>query len=332
VSSSLAPDSPPDTAGLPGELSVTALVCAHTMERWDDIVRGIEGLRAQTRPAAEILLVIDHNPDLFARATEEFADVIVIDNPNESGTSGARNAGITRATGDVIAFLDDDARPEVDWLERLVEAFDAPEVMVVGGWAHPVWPERRPAHMPPELDWLVGCSYLGQPTARTDVRNPFGCNMSMRREVFDIVGLFDEKTGRKGNTPLGGEETLLCIRLGQHRPESRVVMEPRAVVHHRVSDDRLEWSYLRRRGYAEGLSKAAIAQQVGGSVNATGEERGYVRRVLPRGLRRELGRGLRGQRDGWSGAAGIVTTLCMTALGFARGRLRIRLASLRAGR
>ena len=224
------------------------------------------------------------------------------------------------ATGEIVAFLDDDARPEPDWLERLLAAYDDTSVMAVGGVARPVWPDRRPDHMPPELDWLVGCTYLGQPTERADVRNLWGCNMSVRRFRLREIGGFDEDAGRVGLIPLGAEETEFCIRIAQRRPGSRVVFEPSAVVHHRVTAARTDFSYLRSRSQAEGVSKAAMARLVGAR-DATSEETPLRRRVLTAGLRRELGRAVRGDRAGWRGVAGILTCVTTTGFWYARGRL-----------
>lgn len=293
------------------------------MDRWADIVAGQAGLAEQTIPALETILVIDHNPELLARAYEAFPGVRVLENTRRGGASGARNTGVAAAAGDVVAFLDDDARPEPDWLERLVSAYDDPAVMAVGGVALPVWPDHRPDHLPPELDWLVGCTYLGQPTERADVRNLWGCNMSVRRFVFEEIGGFDEDAGRVGLIPLGAEETEFCIRIAQRKPGSRVVFEPDAVVHHRVTPARVEFSYLRSRSRAEGVSKAAMARLVGAQ-DATSEESRYVSRVLSAGLRRELGRGVRGDKAGWKGAAGIITCLATTAFWYARGRLGLQ--------
>lgn len=295
-------------------------MCAHTTDRWDDIVAGQAALAEQTFPALERILVVDHNLDLLARARAAFPDVRVLENAGRAGASGARNTGVAVATGDVVAFLDDDARPELDWLHRLIEAYDDPAVMAVGGVARPVWPEQRPDHLPPELDWLVGCTYLGQPTERADVRNLWGCNMSVRRHVFDEIGGFHEDVGRVGLIPLGTEETEFCIRIAQRKPGSRVVFEPGALVHHRVTPARTEFAYLRSRSQAEGVSKAAMARLVGAQ-DATSEESRYVRTVLTAALRRELGRGLHGDRAGWRAAGGIVTCLGTTGFWYVRGRL-----------
>ncbi len=299
------------------------------MDRWDDIVAGMDALAHQTVPPLETILVVDHNERLLARARDELSDVLVLDNPRTGGASGARNTGIARAKGSIIAFVDDDATPEPDWIEQLLAAYDDPSVMAVGGVATPVWPSRRPDHLPPELDWIVGCTYQGQPTVRTDVRNLWGCNMSVRREAFDLVGTFDEEIGRIGLIPIGGEETELCIRIGQQMPGARVVFEPRAVVHHQVTAARTTWSYLRTRSHAEGVSKAAIGALVG-TEDAISVETDYVKRVLTRGFLRELGRGFRGHISGFRGAAGIVICLWLTGFGYLRGRMghRARVAKV----
>ncbi len=302
------------------------------MDRWDDIVAGMDALARQSVPPLETILVVDHNDTLLDRARDEFPDVRVLDNPRTGGASGARNTGIAQAKGSIIAFVDDDACPEPDWIEALLAAYDDPAVMAVGGVATPVWPSRRPDHLPPELDWIVGCTYQGQPTERTDVRNLWGCNMSVRREALDRVGTFDEEIGRIGLIPIGGEETELCIRIAQQMAGARVVFEPRAVVRHRVTPARTTWSYLRTRSHAEGVSKAAIGALVGD--DAISVESDYVRRVLTRGFVRELGRGFGGRLSGFRGAAGIVTCLWLTGFGYLRARMghRARVAKVAAQR
>jgi glucosyl-dolichyl phosphate glucuronosyltransferase len=310
---------------------VSVVVCAYTLDRWPDIVAGIEALAHQTVAPLETLLVVDGNPELLARAQDAFPHVRVVPNVHSQGISGARNTGIGEAKGGVIAFLDDDARPEPDWVEQLLTPYAESAVMAVGGKAVPSWPDRRPDHLVPELDWVVGCSYRGMPVDTADVRNAMGCNMSMRRTVFDAAGTFDESIGRIGKIPLGCDETELCIRLAQRIPGARVVYEPRALVHHRVTEPRTTWHYLRTRSYAEGRSKALIGRLVG-NADATSVERTYVSRTLTAAVRRELGQGLRGRASGWRGAAGIVLALAATSWGYALGRLsRQRLPGSGAG-
>ena len=294
------------------------VICAYTERRWEDIVAAVASIRAQTRPPVRTILVVDHNPPLLARARAAFPDLVVVPNSGRRGLSEGRNTGATHATGDVVAFLDDDAQAEPDWLERLAAGYSDPSVLGVGGTAVPRWPGRRPGWLPAEFDWVVGCSYVGLPTAAAPVRNLIGANMSFRREVFDTVGGFTDGLGRVGSRPLGCEETELGIRLRQWRADSRLLYEPAAVVHHRVTEDRTAWRYFCARCYAEGLSKAMVARLVGAR-DALETERRYVRSVLPHGIVRGLDP--RRRPPGITSAAAILVGLLVTGVGYARGRL-----------
>jgi GT2 family glycosyltransferase len=316
-------------------LTASVVVCAYTLDRWDLLVRALDGaLRQEPRPA-EVVLVVDHNPELAEQARHELTDrpVVVTENRSQPGLSGARNTGLAVACDELVAFLDDDARPAFGWLSALLAAFDDPRVVAAGGTARPEWARGRPAWFPPEFDWVVGCSYRGQVVGPPDVRNPLGCNMAFRRRAAARVGGFRSGIGRIGRQPLGCEETELCIRLRQTQPDARIVLVPEAVVHHRVSPERHRFTYFRQRCFAEGISKAAVSERVG-TTDALSAERAYVTRTLPRGVVRDLSRVV-AERD-WAGArraAAMVAGLTFTAAGYARGRIRLhaRRDCVRAG-
>lgn len=307
---------------------VSVVICVYTEKRWDDIVAAVDSVTSQDVRVDEVLLVVDHNPTLLDRARRAFpAGVRVLANVQRQGLSGARNTAVAAATGEVVVFLDDDAAARPGWLRALLVPYADPDVVAVGGVAHPRFPAGRPVLLPSggtgddatgELDWIVGCSYTGQPTTRADVRNLMGCSMSVRREVFDRVGGFAEDLGRVGRNPLGCEETEFCIRVRQAYRRAgraaRIVFEPAAEVDHRVTADRVRWFYLRRRSWSEGLSKAAVARLVGSDA-ALATERAYVATVLPAAVAREL-------RAGRPVAAGaIVAALLTTGAGYLRGAL-----------
>ena len=284
---------PPDAF----RLTVSVVVCAHTMDRWDDIVAGVDALARQTVPPLETILVVDDNPELLgARLATRSPTSASSRTPRTGGASGARNTGIAQAKGTIIAFLDDDARPEPDWMEQLLAPYDDPAVMAVGGVAPPVWPERRPDHLAPELDWVVGCTYQGQPTGARTCATCWAatCRCGGRRSTRSAAST--RTIGRIGLIPLGCEETELCIRLGQRSPGRRVVFEPRAVVHHRVTAARTTWPYLRSRSYAEGVSRRRSARLVGAadatSVETRLRDAGADRRAAP-GARAAVSAGTR---------------------------------------
>lgn len=270
--------------------TASVVICCYTERRWDDIVDAVKSLTEQTVAPQELLLVVDHNESLLRRAATAFDAVTVLHNNRSRGLSGARNTGVEAARSDVVAFLDDDARADPQWLQRMLEPYADPEVAVVGGKAYPVWPQgEAPTMLPPELGWVVGCSFTGQPTELSEVRNVMGCSMSFRRNLIRELGGFAEWIGRIGSTPLGCEETELCIRLRQRFPSTKILLDPEATVRHRVTEDRTTWRYLARRSWAEGLSKAAISKLVGAQ-DALSTEQSYVRVTIPRALVRELGR------------------------------------------
>lgn len=297
-------------------LTLTVVICSYTMARWPDLVAAVASLQRQYSPADEVLLVVDHCPELAVRAAGVLAGVRVVANEAQAGLSGARNTGAALAEGDVVAFLDDDATADPGWTERLLAGYRDDRVLGVGGLVRPRWETGRPAWFPPEFDWVVGCSYLGMPEHTARVRNFISANMSFRRAELIAAGGFRPDLGRIGSRPLGCEETELCIRLAA-RPEAELRYEPTARVSHRVPEGRTNWSYFQSRCYAEGLSKAIVARCAGRGP-ALASERRYLRSTVPRGMARAIRPGGGGPRELGALAVGVVVTLT----GYTVGRLR----------
>jgi len=217
-------------------LDVSVIICAYTEERWHDLVAAVESIQRQSVLPREIIVVIDHNACLLERVRAHIPDVIVTENYEPQGLSGARNSGVAIAQGTLIAFLDDDATAEPDWLIRLTCCCEDSQVLGAGGTVEPLWLSERPAWFPEEYYWVVGCTYRGLPEKLTVVRNPFGGCTCIRREVFEVVGGFRHSIGRVGGRPMGGEETEFCIRAKQRWPQKFFLYEPQAKIHHRRTD------------------------------------------------------------------------------------------------
>jgi len=318
---------PSTPAPAPAGLRVSVVVCAYTLDRFDDLLAGIAALDAQTLLPAEVVLVCDHNADLARRAEQEFPGVRVVENAGTRGLSGARNSGIAASTGDVVLFLDDDACPDPDWVRRSADAFADPDVVGVGGWAEPAWDgPGRPAWFPEAFLWVVGCSYDGLPEHTAAIRNPIGATMGFRRADVVAAGGFTSGIGRVGKHPVGCEETELSIRVrsraGSHAGAgpARIELRRDAVVHHRVRADRQTLDYFTRRCFWEGYSKAVVAAAVGAD-DALSSERSYTARVLPAAVGRGLLRALRGEVAGAAQSATVVLGFTTTALGYGYGLL-----------
>ena len=95
-------------------LDVSVIICAYTEARWPDLIAAVESLYRQNVPAREIIVVVDYNQHLFERVRTGFPGIVVVENSESHGLSGARNSGISVAKGSLIAFLDDDAIAEPD--------------------------------------------------------------------------------------------------------------------------------------------------------------------------------------------------------------------------
>ncbi|MEV4974220.1 glycosyltransferase family 2 protein [Streptomyces scopuliridis] len=315
----------------------SVVICVYTEDRWDDILAAVDSVRHQSLPALETLLVVDHNPALLARLGREYqeqrehrehaarGEVRVLANAGPRGLSAGRNTGIAAARGELVAFLDDDAVAERDWLRHFDEAYDDPRVLAVGGRTVPVWASgSRPEWFPEEFDWVVGCTYRGLPHGTARVRNVLGGNASFRRTAFDAAGGFATGIGRDGDRrPLGCEETELCIRLATAVPGAVILIDDRSVIHHKVPAVRTRIGYFRTRTYAEGLSKALVARSVGVRKGLASERR-YTTRVLPAGVARGVRDALRGRPGGLGRAGAIVAGVTMTTAGYLVGRFRTR--------
>ena len=298
---------------------LSVVICTYTEERWHLLCEGVTSVRNQTLAPHEVIVVVDHNDSLKTRARKAFPDARVVENEHEEGLSGARNTGVRHATGDIVVFLDDDARAEATWLSRLATPYLRPDVVGTGGEVVPRWQAQLPRWLPAELNWIVGCSYLGLPDKPTEVRNPLGANMSFRREALERTGGFTEAIGRIGKVPFGCEETELAIRV-RRETGGTVLYLPSARVEHFVPSTRTTWRYFAARCWSEGLSKALVVASVG-TKDALSSERKYVARTLPRGILRCIVEVAHGDAYGLLRVLAVAAALGVTTVGYATGRL-----------
>ncbi|WP_326553929.1 glycosyltransferase [Micromonospora sp. NBC_01813] len=277
------------------------VVCTYTDHREAGLGRLIDAVTAELGPADRLYVVVDHNPSLAGRIAEQTAAAVavtVLENTRSRGLSGARNCGVEAGGEDVVVFFDDDAVPRTGWAAAVHERFartDSNNADIVGGAVTPVWAGRAqsPAWFPPEYGWVVGCDYPGLPGDGARVRNPIGACMAVRRQVFDQVGLFTESVGRRGELPIGCEETELAIRLTASRPQARILRDTRLQVDHLVPAQRQRPTYLVRRCFHEGRSKARLVRLAGRAALST--EAAHVSGTLARAWRRDAARLLRGE-------------------------------------
>ncbi len=295
--------------------TVSVVIAAYADERWGQLCEAVESVRTQPAPVLETVVVVDHNLELLTRARREFADCTVIANTGSRGASGARNAGAVYCRGEIIAFLDDDARASGHWLSALLRHFSRDDIVGVGGRIDPLWGAPRPGWFPSEFGWTIGSTYLGMPDEVATVRNVWTVNMAIRRTTFEAIGGFREEFGKVGDVARP-EDTDLCLRAAAGR--GNWLYDPDAYVGHWVPEQRTKFRYFTRRCYHEGQGKAALAA-LDGAEESTVSERSYTLRVLPRGVLRGLRDAAQGDMWGAARAGAIAVGFAVTSAGFAAG-------------
>ena len=296
--------------------TVTVVICAYTLDRWELLCSAVRSAAAQSRPPVGIILSIDHNVELFERASAEWSSgavdgvpITVVQNKYDGRLGSARTTAAEIATGDVLAFLDDDARATEHWLERLVLPYDDPTVLAVGGTPEPDYGATRPKWFPHEFNWVFGCVYIGLPERTAPTRRLIGANMSVRRQALLDIGGFHSDNH---------DDMDMCHRLLIHQPDGEIIFEPSAVVDHFVHPERLTWDYFSKRCFRVNRGKVAAHKNLPGSNNLAADS-DFARRTLTAGVLRELRATVRGDLSGLARIGAMVAGVVLAAAGYAVG-------------
>ncbi|PPK95213.1 GT2 family glycosyltransferase [Kineococcus xinjiangensis] len=306
----------------------SVVIAAHDEGRWPLLERAVRSALEQDGVAVQLVVAIDNNRALLDRARAELAGATVVLNEGQRGASTTRNAGAAAATGEYLAFLDDDAAAtDATWLRRLLQPLVSdPAVCGVGGGVLPDWHTGRPPWFPMEFGWVVGASYTGMPESAAPVRNVWSENMAVRSADFRAVGGFDEGFGKVGEASRP-EDTELCMRV-QAAAGGHWLYAPDALVVHAVPAERSTVSFFLRRCWMEGIGKAGLARIAGEQESLTAE-RAYTTRVLPAGMLRGAAEAVRGDLWGLARSALIVAGTVVAGSGFVVERRRIGRRSTR---
>ena len=209
------------------DIRVSAVIPAYNGQAC--VGRAIKSILSQTLPVYEIIVVDDGSTDKTSEVVEQFGDKVILIRQENAGVSVARNTAIEAATGNWIAFLDDDD----EWLENK----NAMQVAVI---------EKNP-----ELRWCASNYYRGYEDRRSPVGNltriseglagkdyfdnyfaaaiKHGCQaqtqtMMIRKDVFDELGGFEP--GR-----IRSQDLDVWWRIGHLYPKIGYVAEPLAMMY-----------------------------------------------------------------------------------------------------
>ena len=214
-----------------------------SFNRPEDTNDTVASLLSQSKKPFEVIVIDDGSfPPLRIRFQDKTLRLIRFD--QESGLSNSRNHGVISAKGDCIAFIDDDAIAEKHWLEEVQKAIcDGAEIC--GGPVKPLYKATPP-------DWwnvkdFGGYVGVGNALEKNVI---FGCNMIVKAEVFQAIGLFDPRLGRKNGKLLISEEADLFKRAGKRGYKISGI--PTAIVYHKVNPKRMTIRYILRWNFYSG--------------------------------------------------------------------------------
>lgn len=244
--------------------SVSVVIATY---RRPDVLPGcLAALEEQRVPPFEVI-VVDQSPDTRTRdlvaARPACSYPLRYVHSDVAGVSLARNIGWRHATGEIVAYTDDDAVPDPGWVEALVRAFDVAPADMVGGRILPLWEGGgRPRWFPASREYLLAIYDPGGPLA--PFRNldlPMTVNAAIKRSKLESLGGFNERIGARPGWPVTGEDSLLGWRVRESG--GSIYYQPAALVHHRVPSGRMQRRFYVRRSYLEGVCLVDVEDKRG---------------------------------------------------------------------
>jgi GT2 family glycosyltransferase len=216
---------------------ISVVICSHNGGA--TIEESLRGATALDYPRYEVLVVDDGSHDDTAAIAARFPVRLI--RTEHAGLSAARNAGLDAASGELVAYMDDDCVPDRDWLRYLAVTFMSTPHAAVGG-----------PNVPPPDGPIAACvaEAPGGPThvlvSDREAEHIPGCNMAFRKGVLDELGGFDPQFR------VAGDDVDICWRLQD--AGWTIGFSPAAMVwHRRRSSVRAYLRQQRAYGEAEGL-------------------------------------------------------------------------------
>ncbi len=235
-------------------LLISVIVC--TYNRSSSLKGCLQSLKKQTanKSIYEVIVVdnnsSDNTEEIIKYFTKSRLTIRLVKEKNQ-GLSFARNRGWKDAKGIYVAYIDDDAIAESEWVEQIAHFLKThPQVGVFGGPYDRFSPNPLPAWLPENY----GTLNLGNKRKLLNTKDDWlsGSNIIFKKAILEQYSGFKTNLGMKGDKILYGEETELLIRL--KKMEEAVYYVPNIRVKHLVAERKLSLWWLLKSDYFRNFS------------------------------------------------------------------------------
>jgi glucosyl-dolichyl phosphate glucuronosyltransferase len=271
---------------MPADNPPRVSVVVATRDRCQYLRLCLQALERQTAgfETFEVIVVDNGSTDQTESVVREFCGAdrnVRYLRENRAGLSIARNLGVSESRAEIIAFTDDDAVPDPDWVALVAARYETlgSDVAVLGGEVRPIWEAPRPDWLTDELLRPLSAGLLWSPSARFLRGEEWlvEVNIAYRKSRLLEFGGFAEQLGRVGESLLSGEG---CINLLMRRAGLHIFYDPNIVVGHHIPASRLTRSWFRRRLFWQGVSMNRVSnyvEQMSAALNLTQPAQPYFR-------------------------------------------------------
>lgn len=242
-------------------VKLSVVVC--TYNRCQLLKTCLDSLVNQTLPHSGYeIIVIDNNStdDTQKFVLEYYSNIknIRMIKEEKQGLSHARNRGWREASGMYVAFIDDDAKADKNWAERVILSFQEvkPSPDVVGGKIIPFFHGQIPPWFPIDIEVLTRGDQKRFLTAAEGQYGFYGSNMIFKKEILQENKGFSTEYGMQGNEIRLAEETEFFRRLSKVSP--MLWYDPDILIEHLISSNSFDFVFTFKRCYKNGKALARI--------------------------------------------------------------------------
>lgn len=265
--------------------SVSIVVTSYTTDRFQDLTELIESVESQIVPA-ELILVIERDDELRGKIASYLStsgsNCNLLFSKMRLGISNARNIGIEKSTGSLIAFVDDDTVLSRNWTQEVIAVFKKhPNVIGLTGAVLPKWTDISLSWFPNSLYWMIGCTDWQRNFKEELGYGVSGANMVFKREVFQQVRFTDgfaDGVSEEGKLGLTGDDVDFAYRLTSATGK-KIIYSPNVVVYHKVYPYKITPRYVRRYAFWQAMTEANYNHLYGSRSRRESRERAFTKLI-----------------------------------------------------